>query len=155
MPTLQAISPSAELLSLQRAAYAVEAELIADDRIPPLSEDLAGLVAAGLSWLGAVEGGRLVGAVAWVETDHLVDVHRLVVAPGAARRGIGRALVRELLRLAGGRRVDVATGHGNAPARALYEGLGFSWVGDVEVLPGLRVSRYALPADRAREGDES
>ena len=40
-----------KLLALQHAAYAIEAELIGDDRIPPLHEDEAGLIAAGLSWL--------------------------------------------------------------------------------------------------------
>lgn len=149
MPTLQTISPSAELLALQRAAYAVEAELIGDHRIPALSEDLAGLITAGLTWRSAVEDRRLVGAVAWVETAAPVDVHRLVVAPDAARRGIGRALVTEVLRVAGDRRVEVATGRGNGPARALYEGLGFLWSGDVEVLPGLWVSRYARRPERA------
>lgn len=144
MPALQAISPSDELLALQRAAYAIEAALIGDDRIPALSEDLPALVAAGLSWWGAVEGDRLVGAVAWVETSGLIDVHRLVVAPSAARRGIGRALVTEVLRLAGDRRVEVSTGRDNGPGRALYEELGFSWVDDVEVLPGLSVSRYSF-----------
>ena len=152
--TPQPITPSDELLTLQRAAYAVEAGLIGDDRLPALSEDLAGLVAAGLTWLGVVDGERLVGAVGYTETAAVVDVHRLVVAPDAARRGIGRTLVTEVLRLAGGRRVDVATGRDNAPARALYEGLGFSWLEDLEVLPGLWVSRYALVPASADDADE-
>ena len=140
----QAISPSGELLSLQREAYAVEASLIGDDRIPALSEDLGGLVSAGLTWLGVREAGRLVGAVAFVEEPGLVDVHRLVVAPDCARRGIGRALVTAVLQHAGARRVVVATARDNATARALYEGLGFRAVDEVEVLPGLWVTRYAL-----------
>ena len=140
--TPQPVPPSEELLELQRAAYAVEAELIGDDRIPALSEDLPGLLSAGLTWLGVHDDGRLVGAVAFVASASLVDVHRLVVAPTAARRGIGRALVSEVVQLAEGRPVDVSTGRDNAPARALYEGLGFAWLGDLEVLPGLWVSRY-------------
>ena len=143
---LQAISPSEELLALQRAAYAVEAELLGDDRIPALAEDLAALSAAGLTWLGAVSSsGRLVGAVAYVESSSLVDVHRLVVAPASHRRGVGRKLVSAVLVAAGDRRVVVATGHGNAPARSLYEQLGFRHVEDVEVLPGLVAARYERP----------
>lgn len=87
--TTQVVTPSDELLRLQREAFTVEAELIGDDRIPALSEDLAGLLSAGLSWLGVVDDERLVGAVAFVETAAAVDVHRLVVAPDAARRGMG------------------------------------------------------------------
>lgn len=146
--TPQPIAPSVELLALQREAYAVEAELIGDDRIPVLSEDLEGLLSAGLSWLGVVDRERLVGAIGYVETDALVDIHRLVVAPSAGRRGIGRTLVSAVLLVAGGRRVVVATGRDNTPARRLYSGLGMRHLGDVEVLPGLWVSRYELTPAR-------
>ena len=42
------------VLALQRESYAVEAELIGDDRIPQLTETLEELRAAGLDWLGDV-----------------------------------------------------------------------------------------------------
>ncbi|WP_170223684.1 GNAT family N-acetyltransferase [Nonomuraea turkmeniaca] len=147
---ITAISPTdeslgAELLALQKAAYAVEAAIIKDDRIPPLHESLAGLRAQPLRWLGAVdEDGRLAGAVAWEETDDEVDVNRLIVHPSALRRGIGRALVKEVLVRAGTRRVVVSTGRDNAPARRLYEGLGFVPAGETEVIPGLWIADYAL-----------
>ena len=37
------VGVAAELLVLQRSAYAVEADLIGDDRVPPLHESLPGL----------------------------------------------------------------------------------------------------------------
>ena len=132
-------SLAADLLALQREAYAVEAALIGDDRIPPLHESLAGLRAAPLRWAGAWADDGLAGAIAWTD-DGVVDVHRLVVAPRAARQGIGSALVRSVLAL--GRRTVVATGRDNAPARALYERLGFVPTGDREVLPGLWVTGF-------------
>lgn len=52
---------AAELVALQRASYAVEAELIGFDQIPGLRESVEELVAAGLLWLGVREGGRLAG----------------------------------------------------------------------------------------------
>ncbi|MGY1812667.1 GNAT family N-acetyltransferase [Blastococcus sp. SYSU D00820] len=131
-----------ELLALQHAAYAVEAALIGDDRIPPLAEDLDGLRAAPLRWLGARSGGRLTGALAWSEDGGALDLERLVVDPGRARQGIGRALVTELLGRGGSRPVVVATGRDNTPARALYEGLGFAVTGEREVLTGLWVTSY-------------
>src|ERR1044072_3004415 len=86
-----------ELLAIQRAAYAVEAEIIQDDRIPTLTETLDELRARPLTWLGAHDGdGTLVGAVAWSETGDEVDIDRLVVEPKAHRRGAGRALVEEV-----------------------------------------------------------
>jgi ribosomal protein S18 acetylase RimI-like enzyme len=130
------------LLSVQHAAYAVEAALIRDDRIPPLHEDLDGLRDAQLQWIGAFIAGELVGAVAWAEQVDELDIDRLVVDPRAHRRGIGLALVHELLTRAGNRRTSVATGRDNAPADALYKRLGFLRVDDQEVLPGLWVARY-------------
>ncbi|MEU6731033.1 GNAT family N-acetyltransferase [Nonomuraea wenchangensis] len=133
-----------ELLAVQKAAYAVEAELIGDDRIPPLHESLAELRARDLRWLAAFDGGALSGAVAWAESADELDIDRLVVAPSMARRGIGRALVEAVLARAGGRRVVVSTGRDNVPARRLYEGLGFTLLGETEVIPKLWIAGYAL-----------
>lgn len=146
----------AELLALQRAAYAVEAGLIGSDAIPPLHDTERTLVAAGLTWYGIRDAAGLLGAVAVDAGPEVVDLDRLVVAPRAFRRGVGTALVRHVLDLAGRRRVEVSTGRDNAPARALYVRLGFVETGEEEVVPGLWVTRYARvasgaggPADRA------
>lgn len=153
-PVITPIQPDADealarsLLALQHAAYAVEAALIGDDRIPPLHETVADLRAAPLRWLAAFGGSRLLGAVGWTEDDKVVDVDRLVVDPTAHRRGVGRALVSAVLARAGTRRVLVATGRANRPARRLYESLGFTTIGDEEVIPNLWITRYARP-DRA------
>jgi ribosomal protein S18 acetylase RimI-like enzyme len=146
------ISPNSEtlgprLLDVQHAAYAIEAKIIGDDRIPPLRETLEELLAQPLRWVGAFdEGEELVGAVAWTETADEVDLDRLVVDPAAHRRGVGRALVEEVMGRAGERRIIVSTGRDNAPARGLYERLGFGKVGEVEVIPGLWITNYALSA---------
>ncbi|MER7458283.1 GNAT family N-acetyltransferase [Micromonospora sp. NPDC126480] len=159
-PTIVEVRPDADealarsLLAVQHAAYAVEAAMIGDDRIPPLRETVADLREASLRWLAAfaadlpgVKPGvepRPVGAIAWSEDDTTVDIDRLVVDPAAHRRGVGRALVGAVLARAGVRRVLVATGRANRPARRLYESLGFTAIGDEEVIPHLWISRYAL-----------
>jgi hypothetical protein len=56
------------LLGIQHDAYALEAALINDDRIPALHEDVEDLLAAGLFWLAAFVDRRLVGAVGWSES---------------------------------------------------------------------------------------
>ena len=147
---IAALDPGADgvlaerLLALQQDAYRVEARLIGDDRIPPLSEDVVALRSAPLRWLGAFDDDdRLVGAVAWSEDERVVDIDRLVVDPAVHRRGTGRDLVRSVLARAGERRTTVSTGRANVPARTLYERLGFAADGDVEVLPGLWVTRFA------------
>ena len=133
------------LLRVQYAAYAVEAALIGDDRIPPLHEDLDDLRNAPLRWLAAFTCGALVGAVAWTEDRAGVDIDRLVVAPDAHRQGVGSALVRAVVRRAAGRRITVSTGRENTPARRLYERLGFTCAADEEVIPGLWITRYVHP----------
>ena len=138
------------LLSIQQQAYAIEAALLGDDRIPALHESLAELRGAGLSWLicsgvgldastGAGAAG-IVGALGFTVADGTVDIDRLVVDPAYHRHGVGRALVRGVLGF--GPHVVVSTGRANPAARALYAGLGFRHGGDREVLTGLWVSDY-------------
>jgi ribosomal protein S18 acetylase RimI-like enzyme len=149
---LRDVSPAVDrelagaLLRMQHAAYAVEAGLIGDERIPPLHENLEDLRSARLLWLAAFDGDGLVGAVAWSEDRGEVDIDRLVVAPHAHRRGVGSALVRAVLHRAGGRRTTVSTGRDNRPARNLYERLGFACADEEEVIPGLWITRYVHPS---------
>jgi len=131
------------LLAVQQRAYAVEARLIGDDRIPALHESIDDLLQAELTWLGVRDSaGLIMAAIGIRETAEDVDIDRLVVDPDALRRGFGRALVTAVQRHAGSRAVEVSTGRDNRPATALYESLGFTRIGDDEVLPGLWVTRY-------------
>ncbi|MGG5260810.1 GNAT family N-acetyltransferase [Phycicoccus avicenniae] len=134
------------VLAVQRAAYAVEAALVGDDRIPALHEDLTSLQARPLRWLLADEP-TVSGALGYERTDTTATIDRLVVDPARARRGVGRALVEELLRRTGETPVHVSTGRDNTPARRLYERLGFHRLGDREVLTGLWVTDYRSSPD--------
>lgn len=129
------------LLALQHRAYAVEAGLIGDDRILPLHETEQDLLGADLVWFVALDGGDVVGALGCRVDDDAVDLDRLVVDPARHRRGLAQRLVENAVALAP--RATVSTGRENAPARTLYERLGFTHVDDVEVLPALWVSRYS------------
>jgi GNAT superfamily N-acetyltransferase len=131
------------LLALQRRAYAVEAELIGSEAIPPLHETLAELQACGETFLGALVEGQLAGAISWRLEDGALDIHRLVVDPRRSRQGIGSALVQAAL-AAEPQAVHaiVQTGADNAPARAFYVREGFDHVDDIAVAGGLRVSRF-------------
>lgn len=135
-----------QLWAVQRAAYAVEAELIGDDRIPTLHEHVDDLRRAPLNWLAALDGTDVLGAVAWLVADQAVDIDRLVVAPHAHRRGVGSRLIREVIEHAQGRPIAVSTGSANLPARTFYERLGFERVADREALPGLWVTAYCRAA---------
>jgi ribosomal protein S18 acetylase RimI-like enzyme len=124
------------LVELQRAAYAVEAQLLGTDAIPALHETPEALAASGETFLGAFEDGRLVGAVSYKLAADVLDIHRLVVHPRAFRRGIATRLLDALPAAA---RTVVATGAANAPARALYERRGFRVARERELPDGLRI----------------
>jgi GNAT superfamily N-acetyltransferase len=133
-----------ELLQLQRAAYRVEAELIGSSEIPPLRESLDELRGCGETFLGAYLRGILVGGVSWKLDGATVDIHRLVVDPGHARRGIGTTLIRAALAAnPNAARVTVQTGEANTPAARFYLREGFTPVRTVEPVPGLRVTQFA------------
>ncbi|MBD3940497.1 GNAT family N-acetyltransferase [Microbacterium sp. NEAU-LLC] len=129
------------LLDLQHKAYAVEAELIGDDRIPPLHETESDLLSAGLEWIASFDDDQQIAGAAGYAIEHdVVDLDRLMISPSHHRQGLGTALVTEVMELAPV--TEVATGRDNAPARALYESLGFLHQSDFEPVPGLWVSRY-------------
>lgn len=127
------------VLEIQRAAYAMEAALVGFDSIPPLHESLEELQVQPLEWLGAVEDGLVVGAMAITGEGRACDIDRLVVDPAWHRRGIGRRLVAAVTHHVV---VTVSTGRDNTPAVRLYESLGFRRVGETEVEPGFRTLQF-------------
>lgn len=135
---------AATVLALQRASYAVEAELIGDNRLPPLLEDERGVSAWRGRWVMAWDGVDLVGAAAWCDHDGHVDINKVMVAPSAMRRGIASALLARVLAAAGDRHVVASTGRDNRPAVSLYAKHGFAHAGDERVPPGIWVSRFQL-----------
>jgi ribosomal protein S18 acetylase RimI-like enzyme len=131
------------LVRVQRASYSVEAELIGFADLPPLRETPEQLAAVEESFLGAFEGERLLGAVAFRRHSTWVDIYRLVVDPAAFRRGVATRLLDALDALhADAAWTTVATGEANAPAVALYERRGFEAVGRTSVAPGVRIVRF-------------
>lgn len=129
------------LLDLQKDAYAIEAELMGDNRIPPLRDTLVDIAAWRGNWLVAWDGVHLVGAVAWDDNGDQLEIDRLMVAPSAHRHGVGSALVQRVIGAAEGRPIRTATGRDNPPAIHIYQKHGFEAVGDEEVPPGIWMTR--------------
>lgn len=139
------------LLRLQRSSYALEAQLIGDDRIPPLKEDAGALAAWRGHWRTAWDGINLVGAIAWWENAERIDINKVMVSPSAVRHGIASALLSHVLEGAQKREVVASTGRDNAPATTLYAKHGFRRDGDEEVPPGIWITRFRLaPSSRAQ-----
>ncbi|HZG35405.1 MAG TPA: GNAT family N-acetyltransferase [Gaiellaceae bacterium] len=134
---------AAAVLGLQRRAYGIEAALIGSDEIPQLTETLEELQASGETFLGAYLEETLVGAISWRAVGRVIDLHRLVVDPDCFRTGIGAALVRAALAAEPeADRAVVQTGSSNVPAKRLYRREGFEEIDEVDVVPGLRVTRF-------------
>ncbi len=132
------------VLHVQRLAYAVEAELIGFDGIPPLHEDLETLMATKEYWLGRYVDARLVAAVAYELPDpETIEISRLVVDPAHARRGHGRALLDHLDELEPRPTSLVSTGTANTPATALYLSRGYTATGQVEIAPGITITQFS------------
>lgn len=126
-----AAEDAGEILTVQRAAYLVEAQLYGDPFIPPLVESLDQIrrtLTGDAVVLKATAGPRIVGAVRAQFSDRTCLVGRLVVVPDWQGRGIGTALLRALEgRVAG--RVDACvlfTGHLSDGNLRLYRRLGYA-----------------------------
>jgi ribosomal protein S18 acetylase RimI-like enzyme len=135
------------IVEIQRAAYAVEAELIGFDGIPPLHENADDVRRLDdLTWLGSHDGDVLVAVIAWTTTDQDVDIDRLAVHPDWVRQGRGQQLVEAALGLtsAGSATITVSTGARNHPACLLYRSLGFVPVERRQIAPGVFVYQFEL-----------
>ena len=83
-------------------------------------------------WLTAARGEAVLGYVGSQSVLGEADMMNLAVSPEARRQGIGRALVltlAERLRENGVHSLTLEVRASNAPARKLYESLGFAQVG--------------------------
>ena len=94
---LSRISPAdaGEVLTVQRAAFVSEALIYGTADMPPLTQTLDELraeLADTNGWVARI-GPRLVGAIRVRETDDLLLIGRIAIAPDLQGSGIGRALL--------------------------------------------------------------
>ena len=119
-----------ELFTLQRAAFVAEGRINDSYDIPPLTQTLDEL-AASLRTPGTVlvarVGSRIVGTVrGTLRDDGTWWVSRLMVAPDQQRRGLGSALLRQILEAAPpGAPAGLLTGAASRRNVDLYRRFGF------------------------------
>ena len=115
-----------EVLTLQRAAYASEAQIYHDPFLPALTQTLAEVQSelAGPA-LGLRHGARLVGAVRWIVEDAVAKIGRLTVVPDLQGHGIGTRLLRAAEVISGVGSFELFTGHRSAANIRLYEREGY------------------------------
>lgn len=143
---------AAEIRRVMVAGYRVEAALLGVEDFVPLRRTAAAIAAAPARFLGAFVPDRL-AAVAEIETAPVgpTNIASLVVHPEHFRKGLGTALVREVVATHGGGEITVSTGIRNQPALLLYARLGFRdhrrWRTD-DGIPMITLIREAGPDRR-------
>ncbi|MEL6524324.1 MAG: GNAT family N-acetyltransferase [Chloroflexota bacterium] len=130
------------ILTIQRLAYRIEADLIDFDGIPQLHESLAELQASSETFLGYHVNKTIAGVLSYEIDDTTLDIGRLVVHPDHFRKGIGRQLVQHVETIPHITKIIVSTGARNKPACNLYESLGYTHTDTREILAGLTIAFY-------------
>lgn len=142
-----------ELLALQRASYAIEAELISCPDFPPLRESLEEIQKAADTFLVFSVLGNIAGALSYVLQGEMVHVTRLVVSPAYFRQGIAMQLLSEVERcLPDVKCFCVTTAELNVPAIRLYLKAGYAMSGVTQSPEGIRLVHLhkARPKHAAR-----
>ena len=96
-------------------------------------------------WLVALEGERLAGYIGSQTVMGETDMMNVAVAPDYRRQGVGEKLILtlvDILKAQGSHWLMLEVRQSNAPARALYEKLGFAEV-------GRRKNYYSKPREDA------
>jgi [ribosomal protein S18]-alanine N-acetyltransferase len=109
--------------------HAIERAVFAD---PWSTQDFRDCVVSDALFLVAEEKDAITGYVVAIDAADEGEILNLSVAPAGRRRGLGRALVEQVLdALAsrGARHIYLEVRESNAPARALYAAYGFREVG--------------------------
>jgi GNAT superfamily N-acetyltransferase len=140
---LQDSKEAQDLLTLQLAAYEVEARIIGFEEIPPLQDTLETLQACDEIFFGCFLDGVLVGAVSYKVKQETLDIYRMMVHPAYFRHGIASTLLHFAQdSVPEARRIIVSTGTKNLPACQLYLRHGFTQLRQEEVEPGLFITDF-------------
>jgi ribosomal protein S18 acetylase RimI-like enzyme len=123
---------AAQILALQRLAYASEAQLYEDWSIPPLTQTLESLQSEILNdtVLKAMDDQTLIGSVRATVSDNICRIGRLMVHPAHQGRGVGTALMQTIEeRFPAASRFELFTGSRSEANIRLYVRLGYVLTG--------------------------
>lgn len=81
------------VLSIQFAAYRVEADIIGSTDIPLLKDNIDALQRCEETFIGSYINNQLCGVLSFKMKHNVLDIHRLIVDPKHFRKGIGKALL--------------------------------------------------------------
>lgn len=123
-----------EVLTIQRAAFVSEALIYGTADMPPLTQTLEQLraeLAESEGWVARMDG-RLVGAIRVRETEELLLIGRIAIAPDVQGAGIGRALLEAAEKASRAPEAELFTGSLSEANVRLYEDCGYRIVTRVD-----------------------
>lgn len=121
------VRDAGEILTIQRAAFVSEARIYGDPDMPVLTQTLEELEAelANTDGWVAVEGARVVGAIRSRESDNLLLIGRIAIAPDKQGSGIGRRLLETAEQHSHAAEAELFTGSESAANIRLYASCGY------------------------------
>lgn len=121
------VDDAGEVLTIQRAAFVSEALIYGTPDMPPLTQTLEEVQAELTSCSGWVAraNGRLVGAIRTQETDDVLLIRRIAIAPDLQGSGIGQMLLEAAESGSTAREAELFTGSRSEANLRLYERCGY------------------------------
>jgi ribosomal protein S18 acetylase RimI-like enzyme len=140
-----------ELLTLQRAAFLLDAQLYGDPFLPSLTQTLEQLRAEVADpnrvFLAAKLGARLVGSVRALRQGRIIHISRLMTAPDVIRCGIGGSLLGaiEAAMEEDAYFFELGTGMKSTENIAMYQRRGYRIVNETTDEAGISVVNMSKP----------
>ena len=132
-------SVAAQILTVQHAAYVIEAALIDYPALPPLHETARMIQTSDEQFLGCYAGERLMGVLSFELLVERLHICRLAVHPDFARRGVASRLLISAEKQTNRPTLTVSTAERNTPAVSLYTKHGYAITQRITTPDGLRL----------------
>ncbi len=123
-------------------SYAIEAKLLNAINFPPLQRPLQSYIESTTTFFGYHIKDEIVGIVEVSPKEKTTHINSLVVSPHFFRQGIGRQLMKYVLKNFSSKIFTVETGLENIPASKLYTSFHFKEVKQWDTDHGVRKIRF-------------
>ena len=133
-----------EMRAIFQVSYAVEAQLLNAVNFPPLQRPLESYIKSKTTFFGYHIKDEIVGIIEVSPKEKTTHINSLVVSPHFFRQGIGRQLMKYVLKNFSSKIFTVETGLKNIPASTLYKNFCFKEVRQWDTDHGVRKIRFKL-----------
>ena len=133
-----------KMSAIFQVSYAVEAKLLNAVNFPPLQRPLQSYIESTTTFFGYHIKDEIVGIIEVSPKEKTTHINSLVVSPHFFRQGIGRQLMKYVLKNFSSKIFTVETGLENIPASKLYTSFHFKEVKQWDTDHGVRKIRFKL-----------